>query len=49
MNTDQSNPHILAQDDDGHWYLVPQPRLDEFYEWAYRDAMGVELPNQKSL
>lgn len=36
----------LATDDDGHWYLIPADKGDEFEKWVFSDeAMdGAEPP-----
>ena len=36
----------VVTDDDGHWYLIPAERRDEFDEWLNSEAAmdGEELP-----
>jgi len=32
-----SDRHVLAEDDDGHWYVIPRSRLKDFYNWLSSD------------
>jgi len=34
--------HVLAEDDDGHWYVIPRSRLKDFYNWLSSDESGSE-------
>ena len=34
--------HVLAEDDDGHWYVIPRSRLKDFYNWLSSDESGIE-------
>ena len=29
-----SEEFILAQDNDGHWYVIPDDKNEEFYRWV---------------
>jgi hypothetical protein len=26
--------NILIRDDDGHWYVIPEDKEDDFYDWC---------------
>ena len=38
-----SDRHVLVEDDDGHWYVIPRSRLKDFYNWLSSDEadMGI--------
>lgn len=29
--------HMLVEDDDGHWYVIPRSKLKEFHTWLSRE------------
>jgi len=37
-----SDRHVLVEDDDGHWYVIPRSRLKDFYNWLSSDESGSE-------
>ena len=32
------NRYLLARDDDGHWYLMPEETKEAFDAWVYESA-----------
>lgn len=31
-------PYVLINDDDGHWYLIPEAQLSDWETWIRSDA-----------
>ena len=45
--SEQAKRYLLNNDDDGHWYLVPESDQEAFTAWVYED--GPEVPSVLSL
>jgi hypothetical protein len=42
-NLNPKTRYILCQDDDGHWYVIPSDKEDEFYDWVDKEDPKVSL------